>query len=179
MKKNFFDTDVWKWIRTLIEILLIIAVIWGCVRLWHAVGFGEARAEEYEVRYVICMPGDHVNVRPFPSTRHERSGYLEPGDEVLLDGKKKNGFAHCVDMNTESGEGWVYRGYLVEDKPVRVSGTAEIISRGRLAARKYVNGKRTRWLKAGATVKVYYVSDEWTLTNCGYVKTKYLELGGE
>ena len=27
--------------------------------------------------------------------------------------------------------------------------------------------------------KAYYASEEWCVTNCGYVQTKYLELEGE
>ena len=178
--KQFRDTEAWKWIRLLLELLLIAAVIWVAVTLYTSLGLGEAKAEdEYETRYVICMPGDYVNIRPFPSTKHDSCGYLEPGDEVVTDGRKKNGFVHCVDMNTEASEGWVFAGYLITDKPERVSGTATIVSYGRLAARKYVNGKRTRWLKSGATVKVYYWSDSWVLTDCGYLMTKYLELDGE
>ena len=65
------------------------------------------------------------------------------------------------------------------DEPEKVGQTATIVSYGRLAARKYVNGKRTRWLKSGAKLKVWYWTEEWALTNCGYVQSKYLELDGE
>lgn len=53
---------------------------------------------------------------------------------------------------------------------------ATIISKGRLAARKNVDGKRTRWLKSGAKLKVHWWSEEWCLTDCGYVKSVYLEM---
>ena len=86
---------------------------------------------------------------------------------------------HCVGLTTEAGEGWVHKGYLVDEEPVYLNQNATIISRGRLAARKYVNGKRTRWLKPLATVKIYYWTSEWAVTNCGYIKSKYLELEGE
>ena len=180
MKKLFTDTRAWRYVKTLLEILLIAAVIYGLVSLYISLGLSEARADDYDdvvTGYVLCA--DFVYVRPFPNRKGEPLGRLEPGDHVYLDGKKKNGYMHCVDLHMESGEGWVYKGYIVYDEPTKVSQSAVIVSKGRLAARKYVNGKRTRWLKPLASVKVYYWSDEWCVTNCGYVQTKYLELEGE
>ena len=167
--------------RTAIELLLIIAAIVAIVLGWNALGFSEGHAEEYEdeVMYVICDKGDHVNIRMFPNRKQEPIGYLEPGDKVFLDGQKKNGFVHCTGLSIEGGEGWVHTGYLVEDEPEYVNRTGTIVSRGRTAARKYVNGKRTRWLKPMATVRVYYWSFEWCVTNCGYVRSEFIELDGE
>lgn len=181
-KKNFLDTEAWKWIRTLIEILLIAAAVCGVIAIWQAVN--PAAAEEldgqaYRTAYAICTKGDHVNVRPFPNTKHEPSGRLEPGDMVYLDGKKRNGYVHVVGIPTEAGEGWVHKGYLVEDPPELADRDATIVCKGKLAARKNVNGKRTGWLKPGGVVHVWYVSDEWCSTNCGYIRTRFLQLDGE
>ena len=167
MKRN-------RWVRILIDILLIAAV----VLLIKAIARAEYEQDEdgTYIAYVICMPGDYLNIRPFPSTKHEATGWLEAGDMVYMDGRKKNGFVHCIGLSTEAGEGWVYAGYLVSEKPELVNSKAVIVSKGRLAARKYVNGKRTRWLKPMAKVTVYYRTDEWSLTNCGYVRSEYLEL---
>lgn len=143
---------------------------------------GMAAADKYDdvtVAYVICARGDYVNIRPFPNRKGEPLGRFETGDEILLDGKQKNGFLHCIDLSLEASEGWINKGYVVHDKPIPVNESAMIVSKGRLAARKCVNGKRTRWLKSGATVKVYYWSDDWCVTSCGYVQTKFLELAGE
>lgn len=179
-KKRFLDTEAWKWIRTALEIagiiLLVILVLHAIGLMKMTIGKSEALEDEYEVAYAICVKDDIVNVRPFPSTKHEAISRLEPGDMVYLDGKRRNGYAHCVEMLNEAGEGWVYAGYLVKDEPELVDCDAVIVSKGRLAARKYVNGKRTKWLKPKATLHVYYRSDEWCSTNCGYVKTKYIEL---
>lgn len=182
--RRFWDTMAWRWIKTIIEILAIIAVIWGFIYAWTALGFAygeewDEHEEEYEIAYVICMKNDHVNIRPFPNKKQEPSGQLYPGDIVYMDGKAKNGYVHCVGLNNEAGEGWVSKGYLVADPPEYLNRTATIVSKGRLAARKNVNGKRTRWLKPLATVRVYYWSESWALTDCGYVQAKYLELDGE
>ena len=184
MKKRCFDTDAWRWIKTGLEILFLVAVIWGFVFMWNAFGFAYAEEwdeheEEYEIAWVICMKNDHVNIRQFASTKHDPVGQLYPGDMVYMDGKKKNGFVHCVGTPNEAGEGWVFAGYLVPDPPEYLNRKATITCYGRLAARKYENGKRTRWLQPMASVRVYYWSDSWALTDCGYVQTKYLELEGE
>lgn len=178
MKKRFIDTEAWKWIKLLIELLLIAAIVWGAIELYTSLGLGEARADEYhETMFVLC--DDYVNVRSSPSKRQEPIGRLEVGDSVTIDGRKKNGYVHCVDLTFESEEGWVFAGYLTEYKPEKIGRQATIVSKGRLAARKYVNGRRTRWLKSGAKLKVRYWTEEWALTDCGYVQSKYLELDGE
>ena len=163
-------------IITICEIAAIAAVIWFIILAAQSISFAEGY-EDCEVRYVLCK--DYVNVRISPNKKQEPIGWLEAGDMVFLDGKQKNGYVHCVGLTFEYSEGWVYEGYLVSDQPEALGRNATIVSKGRLAARKYVGGRRTRWLKPLATVRIYYWSDEWCLTNCGYVQTRYLELEGE
>ena len=98
---------------------------------------------------------------------------------IPQDRKKKNGFLHIIDTGLESCDGWIYAGYVVYDKPEPVNQTARIVSKGKLNARKCVNGKVQRKLKPLATVRVYYWSDEWCVTDCGYVQSRYLELEGK
>ena len=165
-------------IKTIAEIVVIAIVVYVIVFLYTSLGLGDAQAEDnYEIMYVLCS--DFVYARSTPNKKQEPLGRLEPGDEVVVDGRKKNGYYHCVDLTFEQSEGWVYGGYLVYDKPEPVGQTATIVSHGRLAARKYVNGRRTRWLKSGAKLKVWYWTDSWALTDCGYVQSKFLELDGE
>lgn len=184
MKKRFFDTEAWKLIRTALElgamVLAILAVIW----FMREVGIAEAEDvfpedDGQDVLYVICTKDDYVNIRLKPGRKGRACGYLEPGDAVHTDGKRKNGYVHCVNLHTEAGDGWIHSGYLVEDRPEYVDADYTVVSRGRLAARKYVGGKRVRWLKPIETVHVYYMSDEWAVTNRGYVKSNYLEREGE
>ena len=172
---SFRKHKLLKHIDVIFEVLIFVLIIVAAVFLLER----NARSEDLTEAYIICVPGDQVNIRSHPNTKREPEGWLDPGDMVYLDGKKKSGFMHCVGLTTEAGEGWVHKGYLVDEEPVYLNQNATIISRGRLAARKYVNGKRTRWLKPLATVKIYYWTSEWAVTNCGYIKSKYLELEGE
>ena len=167
-------------IITVVEIAAIIFVIWMIILASESIVFSEAKADRYDdvvEAYVLC--DDFVYIRQFPNNNNEPLGRFETGDMVFLDGKKKNGYLHCVDLSLEASEGWIHKGYVVYDKPIKVNQRATIVSKGRLAARKNVNGKRTRWLKSQASLKVYFWSDEWCVTDCGYVQTRYLELDGE
>lgn len=130
-------------------------------------------ADENEL-FIICDPRSHVNVRRSPKRDSEEIGWLECGDSVWVDGKKKNGFAHGF-PNVENGDGWIYAGYLVDEKPIKYGGTATIRSNGRVACRQYVNGKRQGWLKPGQQVTVLAYTSEWALTKKGFVKMLYLE----
>ena len=128
-----------------------------------------------EDAYIICQPDDVVLVREFPKKKSFASGELPPGTVVHLDGVKRNGYYHCVEMRNEANEGWVHSAYIVFEEPIKMEHEAVVISKGRLAVRKSINGKRASWLKPGDIVVVYFYTEEWCVTNKGYVKTKYLE----
>ena len=170
--KRIRNTLGMKLLITAFEIAFIVLVVLGIIFLLQQAGYAED-----EAKYVMCM--DRVNIRLGASTKTDAIGWLEPGDVVYPDGKIKNGFVHCEIPSIEAGEGWVKKGYLVDDKPKRVDRNATVISNGKLAARKNVKGKRTRWLKPGGELLVYYWSEDWCLTNCGYVQSQYLELDGD
>lgn len=136
-------------------------------------------SDEYIEGYIICKPNDYINMRENPTKQSNVIGYLYAGYRVYLDGKQKNGFMHCVNVGLEMNEGWVHKGYIVYDEPEFINQKATVISAGRLAVRNCVNGKRIRWLKPYTSVKVYYMSADWSITNYGFVKSEYLEIEGE
>jgi len=177
MKKHFRDTDLCKWLIVIIELAMIVAAVWFCIYLYTTAGFAEGA--EWQEAFIICKPGDYVNIRPHPNKKCEELGRLDAGDRIMLDGKKKNGYLHCVDLTMEQSEGWVFAGYVVNTRPERMDREATVVSIGRLAARRYVDGKRTKWLKPGTVVTVWFRSDEWCVTNYGYIMTEYLELEGQ
>jgi uncharacterized protein YgiM (DUF1202 family) len=169
--RRFFQTTAGKIIIALAELAVLVALVSGVILLLEGVGLAE------DVQYVICM--DRVNVRMGASSRSDEVGWLEPGDVVYLDGRKKGGFVHCEIPSIEAGEGWVHRGYLVDEPPEKMNRTGVITGKSKVQARKNVDGKRTRWLKPGGEVRVYWWTSEWCLTNCGYVKSAFIELDGE
>ena len=162
-----------KILITLLEIALIALVVIFIITALNSVSFAEE--EEPWEAYVICQPGDYVNVRYKPSKRSQIVGYAEAGDPVLIDGTEKHGFLKCYGIG-EYGEGWIHKGFVVNYKPEQINRTAIVHSRGRIRARRWINGKRRAWLKNQDEVKVYWCSDDWCVTNKGFVKTKYLEM---
>lgn len=162
-----------RFLITLVEIAVIALAIIGIVSLVNSVSL----AEDYFKAYVVCQPNDYINVRHEPSKKSEVVGYCMPGDWIRTDGKEKNKFLHVFGIG-EYGEGWIHTGYIVYDQPEKLNKYAEVICKGRLAARKCINGDRRKWLKKGAKIQVYLYTNEWCVTNSGFVKTKYIELEG-
>ena len=135
-----------------------------------------ARGEEY---YVLCRPESEVNIREHPKLKSGIVACYFFGDRVVTDGQEVNGFVHVVDINGEVSEGWMYRGLLVEDPPVASPGMAQVFCDGRVACRKYADGKIQRWLEDGSEVKVYAISEVWCVTEYGYIKTEFLTVNAK
>lgn len=170
-------SNPYKILITLIVILVLVATF---ICLFPPNGKAEDDDFLYWYQmYVVCKPGDYVNIRTKPTTKKgECIGYVETGYCVTLDGKEKNGFVHCVDLALEQSDGWIFKGYLVDDEPINKNGEQFVVhANGRVACRKSINGKRRCWLKNNDIVTVWYWSREWCMTNKGFVQTKYLEGG--
>lgn len=135
-----------------------------------------AGAEETP-KFILCSPrtDNHVAIRRSPRKGAEETGRLDCGDQIITDGKTRNGYVHIIGM-TEYGDGWVHKGYVVDDKPVIERCMATIAAKGRVKARRFIGGKKNCWLDVGDDVRVLARSEEWAVTNKGYVMTKYLEV---
>ena len=149
---------------------LVIAVL-----IVNAIFLINAKGEvEYTECWVLCQPDSFVNARLHPKRKSMEIARLECGDNVYTDGKSKGGFLHCYGLG-EWGDGWVHKGYIVFSKPyIPAQRQMPIQSNGRVAARKTIDGDRRCWLKDGQVIKVYMISDEWSVTNKGFVKTKFI-----
>jgi len=131
-------------------------------------------ADEVEY-FIICQPDSFVWVREYAKKASAKTGYLMLGDSVWSDGKRKNGYVHVLGI-TEAGEGWVHSGFLIEDEPIVEKTKACIMSKGRVACRRSIRGTRRKWLKNGDEVIVYAWGEEWSVTNKGFIKSKYLQM---
>jgi len=146
-------------------LLLLLALVTSSLMI------GVARAEDNI--WALCKT--FVNIRERPSTRSQAIGYLDCGDGVETDWEMKNGWLHCINLSLEMTEGWVYAGYMIEDKPEVVNAVFTVVSDGRVALRKEIGGKRKAWAKPGKSLKVLWRSNEWSLTNKGYIRSEFLE----
>lgn len=153
-------------INAILLITTVLAAITACRTAF-------ADQNEY---YIICNPDSYVHVRKTPKKGGEETGQLYCGDRVVTDGKRKNGYLHCIDLSTEYGEGWVHLGYIVSDQPKIIEGYGIITSNGRVATRRWINGKRSSWIRDGTRVRILAISEEWTLTVRGFIKSEYLEV---
>ena len=124
--------------------------------------------------YVLCRPGSVVNVRNAPKASAIVTAWVECGQRVESDGKKKNGFIHVSGLASEEPDGWIYAGYLVDEEPRIETYRAEVWE-GDVIARKCVGGQRIRKLREGQKVTVYAQTHRWAVTNKGYIDCDWLK----
>ena len=138
-------------------------------------GILTAQAEDQTTKaWIICQPKDYVNARLAPGTRSEIVGRFDAGDVIWVTGRTKNGFAE-IDASLEVDRAWVHAGYIVFDEPEYQGGeTFTVQANGRVAARKRIAGDRRCWLEDGSKVRVWWLSDEWAVTDKGFVKAEFL-----
>lgn len=136
-----------------------------------------ARAEETEV-WILMKPGDYVNVRIEPRKKSQVIGFLDAGDGCWTDGRTKNGFLHVYGIG--ECDGWVYKWYVVTEKPEIVNEYYTVAAKKRVLCRRGVSGPRVKgrlgWMKNGTRVKVFCIAGEWAITSRGYVRSEWLEV---
>lgn len=165
-----WKTELLKWIRTLIELAAIAAVIYGAICALGSISFAE---EEMDC-WVICQPDGYVNVRKGPGNHREVIGYAVAGMHCRTDGKEKNGYLHIIDASTEYGFGWIHSGYVVFSEPEAMDREMTVKASGRVACRDRIDGKRRGWVRKGDTIRVYWRTRSWAVTENGFIQTKYL-----
>lgn len=147
-------------------IMLLMALILLCT-----VASAERIQEEV---WVLCMPDSEVNVRERPKKTGEIFGGAMCGACMWTDNVKKNGYLHVLDLAAESDTGWISARYVVYDEPVEVNAVMEIRSDGRVACRRWINGKINSWIMNGDRLTVYWMSPSWAVTSRGYIRSEFL-----
>jgi len=94
---------------------------------------------------------------------------------VKTNGKTKNGFLYVFDLAAEVSDGWISTRYIVEEEPKDISTEMEIRAEGRVACRKWIDGKVIKWYRNGDRVYVHWMADGWAVTDRGYIRYEYLE----
>lgn len=147
--------------------------------LFILMGWTTSRAEEMRVKaWILCQPKDYINVREKASKKSSVVGRLDPGDDVETDGVSRGGFCH-VYGGFEQADAWIFAGYVTEEEPEWIDREGTIVSPYRVACRKYIDGPRRRWVYGGDTVRVYWKTATWCVTNRGFIKTEYILLQAE
>ena len=161
------------------KIVAFIALLAVLITVVVAITVSVCKGEDALVRcWVMCKPGNYVNVRRVPSKSGKEVGYLDAGDWFETDAVSADGFIRCYDIG-EYGEGWVYCGYVVTEEPEVINETYVCCAPKRVACRRWIGGPQVSgcpWLVNLSTVYVYYIADGWACTNLGYIKAEYLEV---
>ena len=153
--------------KVLLILIAIFAAIMTVILCSIACNYG--LAEDY---YVLCKPGDRVNVRSKPSMASQVTAWVEFGQHVTAD-IEKNGFMHVDGLASEVPEGWICSGYLAEEEPRADKHRAEVWE-GDVIARKWINGRRVCKLREGRIVIVYAQTNKWAVTSKGYIMCDWL-----
>ena len=168
--KRFLDTELGKWLKTLLEIAVIAAVLIGIVSAVRGIAKADTITEEV---WVLCEPNGTVNIRSKPGGAV--FGGTSCGAKMWTDNRQRDGFLHVLELNAEEETGWISARYIVYDEPHPVDAVMVITSVGRVAVRKWIGGKIIKWLQNGEPVTVYWMSDTWAVTEYGYIKSEFLE----
>lgn len=168
--------------KIIFEIGLIALGIFLGVALSCAVFMQAAEAEDGVIGYcwVICKPTDshgkqnEVMIREKPRRKAGVVGTVTGGDMLITDWDEKDGWIHVIDLANETGEGWIFEGYIAFTEPRRIGETMQICANGRVACRQWIGGKRTAWAKAGETVTVYWIAGEDAVTDRGFIRSEFL-----
>lgn len=155
-------------------LVLILAAVLLFASYTIATEIDRARAEEITTPgYILCK--DYVIIRQWGSRHAVEIGQLDPCDEVEVDGRTKDGFAHIV----APMDGWVWAGNIVFSPVEEVNRPAYVTAKKRVACRKWCDGPQIDekpWMITGSECRVYYMDSEWAVTSRGYVKVEYLEV---
>ena len=154
-------------------LVLILAAVLLFASYTIATEINRAHAETvYATGYILCK--DYVIIRQWASRHATEIGQLDPCDEVEVDGRTKDGFAHIV----APMDGWVWAGNIVFSPVEEVNRPAYVTAKKRVACRKWCDGPTVDerpYLITGSEVKIYWLSQDWAITHRGFVKTEWLE----
>lgn len=124
-----------------------------------------------ETVYVLCQPDSFVYVRVFPKKGAEVAGRVELGWELETDVVRRNGYLHVSGFE---GGGWINAGFVTDSPVVIRTLETAVNSNGRVACRRSIKGHRRKWLSDGQKVTIYAFSDDWAITNQGFIQIRYL-----
>ena len=143
--------------------------VWTLLRMMASEAEADTITEEV---WVICKPEGTVNLRAAPGGRV--FGGYQSGAKMWTDNKSRIGFLHVLELAAEEDSGWISSRYMVFDEPREVMDAMVVCSQGHVACREWIGGKVVRWVQNGELVTVYWISDEWAVTEFGYIRSVFL-----
>ena len=154
-------------------LVIVLAAVLLFASYTVATEIDRAHAEEITTPgFILCK--SYVLIRMAPSRKAPEIGQLDPAELIEIDGKTTDGFAHIV----APCDGWVWAGYITFSEPKQVNTAATVTAPKRVYCRKWCDGPQVEerpYLISGSEVKVYWLSNDWAITNRGFVRTEWLE----
>ena len=147
------------WALVIFEGMLVFAILGVMLFFMIETGMAETITEQV---WVLCNPESYVTLR---------SG---PGKSRASFGGAPCGYLHVMEIPAEETEGWIISRNIVYDRPHEVNGVMEIRAEGRVACRKWIEGKIIGWAHDGDQLTVYWMSASWAVTNRGYIRSEFL-----
>lgn len=146
----------------------VIAVLATCMML-----FSSAKADTY-----YCY-ADEVNIRPTASTKHERLGFIEFGQEIEVE-YFKGDWAYCPELYTEEVGGWVYALWLSPYEPELVDNERYVVNSRRVNVREAPDGRQIKRVDEGHVMTVIKLAADnegewWAKTTEGWIMLKFLD----
>lgn len=157
----------------ILETMAVIGILLAALFFMRTDALAE---NEGEACWVLCMPDGSVNLREGAGRKSAVFGSAPSGTRMRTDGKKRNGYLHVFGLMAEEESGWISERYVVYSEPEEIGGPAVIRAEGRVACREWIGGKISGWAYDGDIVTVYRMSDEWSATDRGYIRTEFLEV---
>ena len=116
-----------------------------------------------------------MTIREKPDKGSAEHGRLDSGDSFRTTGETKDGWVTCC----EGEGGWVFLGYVVTEKPVKIGEKYMCNAARQAACRKWMGGPqidKRPWMKNGQSCEVFLMADGWAVTSRGYIRSEWLEV---
>lgn len=134
----------------------------------------EAEGDMHYYCWIMCRPDSAVMIREKPGKGARVIDEVKLGRKLETDWKEHGKWLHVINLASESGEGWVYGGYVAVSEPVIINAEREIVGGGRVRIREWMDGKFKAWAAEGSRVTVYAAADGWACTDRGYIQNRYI-----
>ena len=146
----------------------VSAVLAACMML-----FSSAKADTY-----YCY-AEEVNIRPTASTKHERLGYVEFGQEIEVE-YFKGDWAYCPELYTEEIGGWIYAQWLSPYEPEAVKNEIYIVNSRNVNVREAPGGRQIKRVGKNHKMTVVKLAADnegiwWAKTTEGWIMLKFLD----
>lgn len=159
--------------RTMIALLIVaLAMI---PALCNAEEYDEPDPNTMTKVWALCKPDSYVCIRSKPNVHSSVEGRILFGDWMKTDGTRVGKWLK-VYGGFEAGVGWASTEYLSDFEPVIYEKGAVMLTNAKqVICRTGRGGAILRKVKKNTAVKVWAMSEDWSVTDMGFISSRYLD----